>query len=207
MPRTDEFILPQYLNLRSQHRTSDTPPQENCSSPRRKEIEDRNFAGKRCIFPGTIVQQPMFYGLVPGFHHDSIYIGTDQVVDALGHFGRSNQFSSLGGVPLPDSLIPALNGGIYINPISYSVNNIWMDEGVPNITTSNKAHSMVGWYWRYHLTRNNCQHFTNWCRTGMFFSQEGNNTWEGIYSPEVVLPYEGLVPRMRPPSSLVITPT
>ena len=169
---------------------------EGQTSPRRRAVE-RVIDEGHVIFPGTYLREPLLGGTVPffrGYHHDSIYVGQDRVVEILGDHKITDR------ICINDVLdwLPTWEGGIFNSELSFGINQI---VGGENTDVVRRAKEHVGWIWQYHVTLNNCQHFAGWCLDQEFFSDQGSNplTKEERCSETVNLPYIGLVPRWKRP--------
>ncbi len=144
-------------------------------SPIRRSIEQRNWDGMRRIYVGTICRQPVLDGLVSGlenFHHESIYMGQDRVIEADGMLeSRLSQISA--EIINYVDYLPPWPGCLQTSSLSNAVNDT-VGEVVIDRKAANRALSRLneGWGWTYHITRNNCQHFASWCKNREFYSPE-----------------------------------
>ncbi len=165
------------FNLKNTSSTS-----KRCNSPIRQQIEERE--GRRFIFVGSICRSPFLAGKIPclkKYHHESIYIGRDQIVEALGDEQQidaviSNISLTVSLTDLDPNVIieiadnlPPFSGGIYENNLT---EDVYDGYGMQSYKTAILAKSYVGYNWTYHPTRNNCQHFTSMCQKNEFYSVE-----------------------------------
>ncbi|MGD0466342.1 MAG: lecithin retinol acyltransferase family protein [Gammaproteobacteria bacterium] len=167
------------------------------TSPRRRAVETVMDKG-HTIFPGTYLREPLLGNAIPllrGYHHDSIYVGQDQIVEVLGDRKITERIISINEIL---DWVPAWEGGVFKGTLSFGINQI---VGGENADVVRRANEHVGWMWKYHITLNNCQHFAGWCLDEEFFSDEGTNPLikKERCSETVNLPYLGLVPRWRRP--------
>lgn len=158
----------------------------NRSSPIRRRIEKTTgcniFIGSTCRAKFLQEEAPWLSNF---FNHESIYIGNDLVVEAIGDKQQIKEaivkipFKDL-GVELKDLTanmilavaepLPTLDGAIYENPLNEE--EVFDAYGEQSIDTAIRAKSRIGSTWTYHPIHNNCQHFTHWCRNKQFFSTE-----------------------------------
>ena len=155
---------------------STSPGRSN--SPTREKIEKRE--GRRFIFVGSICRAPFLGGKIPFFkkyHHESIYIGGDRIVEALGNEQQIDAaISKVSFIDLDVNMImkladdlPPFNGGVHENNLTEEVYDGY---GQHSEEIAKLAKCYVGYGWTYHPTRNNCQHFTSMCQKKGFFSDE-----------------------------------
>ena len=167
---------------------------EGQTSPRRRAVEQVLGEG-HAIFPGSYLREPLLGGAVPflrGYHHDSIYVGNDRVVEVLGDRKITDRL----GINDILDWTPSWEGGIFNSELSFGINQVISGENADVVCRANEH---VGWMWQYHVTLNNCQHFASWCLDEEFFSDQGSNPLkkEERCSEMVVLPYVGTIPRWK----------
>jgi|HubBroStandDraft_6_1064221.scaffolds.fasta_scaffold362634_1 hypothetical protein len=92
---------------------------------------------------------------VPAFRHYGTEIANGAIVDNSWRYGYRRV----------DSLAEMAGG----RPTWVEESNATLEQ---RLEAARRAESMIGHCYAYSLLGNNCEHFANWCRTGVAFSQQ-----------------------------------
>ena len=105
----------------------------------------------------TVNNLPIAIATLGTAEHVGIYAGDDNVVDVGGDRGEKISVNRLQDWGVEDVNLP--------RPSTAQVGD----------SIAQTAMSKVGVRWNYDPVDNNCQHFSSWCRTGLFYSYQSGS--------------------------------